>query len=153
MVTGLVWAGSAMAEHSEAPPNQSPIINNYLDDWTMSWFVANWAEAGFETPQPNQPFRWSDYLEVIESGVAHEGDLCEFMHDAQVFIGLVTWVGWLADQFPCVTEQTAFVKVPVVRTDQGVMSLRMPVEPPDVVRFLRPHKAAIGSPIPNPDSI
>jgi hypothetical protein len=118
LVTGLVGVWSAMAEHPEAPLNESPIIKNYLDDWTTTWFVANWAAAGFETPQPNQPFRLSDYLEVIKSGVAREGDLCEFMHDAHLFIGLVKSVGYVADEFPCATELTAFVQLPVGQTDQ-----------------------------------
>jgi hypothetical protein len=140
-----------MAEYPEAPLNENSIINNYLDNWTMTWFVANWAEAGFETPQPNQPFRWSDYLEVIQNGVAQEGDLCEFMHDAHRCIGLVKSVGYVADQFPCATELTAFVQVPLARTEQGIMCLCMAVEPPDIVGFLRPHKAPVNSPVPNSD--
>jgi hypothetical protein len=151
LVTGLVGVWSAMAEHPEAPLNGSPIIKNYLDDWTTTWFVANWAAAGFETPQPNQPFRLSDYLEVIKSGVAREGDLCEFMHDAHLFIGLVKSVGYVADEFPCATELTAFVQLPVARTDQGIMCLCMAVEPPDIVGFLRPHKAPLNAPTPNSD--
>jgi hypothetical protein len=151
LVVGLVGGQSAMAEHPDAPLNENPIINNYLDNWTMSWFVANWAEAGFETPQPNQPFRWSDYLEVIQSGVAREGDLCEFMHDAHFCIGLVKSVGYVADQFPCATELTAFVQVPLARTERGIMCLCMAVEPSDIVGFLRPHKAPVNPPTPNSD--
>jgi hypothetical protein len=152
LITGLVGGWSARAEQSEAPPlNENPIVKNYLDNWTMTWFVANWAEAGFATPQPNQPFRLSDYLEVIKSGVACEGDLCAFMHDAHLFIGLVRSVGYVADQFPCATELTAFVQVPVARTDHGVMCLCMAVEPDDIVGFLRPHKAPDNSPMPSSD--
>jgi hypothetical protein len=151
LVTGLVGGWSARAEHPDAPFNENPIITNYLDNWTMTWFVANWAEAGFETPQPNQPFRLSDYLEVIKSGVACEGDLCEFTHDAHLCIGLVRSVGYIADQFPCATELTAFVQVPLALTDRGVMCLCMAVEPRDIVGFLRPHKGLINSPIPSSD--
>ena len=151
LVTGLIGGWSAMAERPEAPLNESPIIANYLDDWTMTWFVANWAAAGFEIPRPNQPFRLSDYLEVIKSGVACEGDLCEFTHDAHLFIGLVKSVGYVADEFPCATELTAFVQVPVARTDQGIMCLSMAVEPPDIVGFLRPRKAPANSPTPSSD--
>jgi hypothetical protein len=140
-----------MAERPDAPFNENPIIDNYLDNWTMTWFVANWAEAGFAIPQPNQPFRWSDYLEVIGSGVAREGDLCEFTHDAHLLIGLVRSVGYVADKFPCATEVTAFVQVPVARTEQGVMCLCMAVEPGNIVGFLRPHKAPVDSPNPSSD--
>jgi hypothetical protein len=151
LVTGLAGGRTAVAEHPETPSNENSIINNYLDNWTMTWFVANWAEAGFATPQPNQPFRWSDYLETIQSGVAQECDLCEFMHDGHLVIGLVRSVGYVADQFPCATELTAFVQVPIMRTDQGVMCLCMVVEPSDIVSFLRPHKAPADSSPPNAD--
>jgi hypothetical protein len=151
LVVGWVGAWGARAENSEAPLSENSVINNYLDNWTMTWFVANWAEAGFETPPPNHPFRLSDYLEVIKSGVAREGDLCEFMHDARLCIGLVKSVGYVADQFPCTTELTAFVQMPVARTDQGILCLVMAVEPPDIVGFLRPHKAPVDSPVSNSD--
>jgi hypothetical protein len=149
LLTGLVFGWSAGGQEPDESATLSAAINNHLDNWCRTWFVDTREQAGLEVPRPNAPFRWNDNLDIIEGGVAQEGDLCQFVHDSHVFIGLVCSVGFLCDQFPPATELTAFVKVPMGTTPTGVMYLMMAVEPGDIVRFLRPRKSS--SPIPTPD--
>jgi len=40
LATGLAGGRTAVAEHPETPSNENSLINNYLDNWTMTWGLA-----------------------------------------------------------------------------------------------------------------